>query len=89
MQPIMPLAPWVVTEKTTPHRMIEQMAEAMKSGHLVNDLLMAKASALRMETERRSLPQVASALRCWHHFAVAVLGYLSSRTLPLCGECGR
>ena len=36
----------------------------------------------KLETQRRSLPQVASALRCWHRFAVDVLSYDESATLP-------
>ena len=35
-----------------------------------------------METQRRSLPQFAAGLRCWHHFAVGVLDYTDTATLP-------
>ena len=58
------------------------MAAACADGAPVEEVLLARASALRMEGKRKSLPQVAAALRCWHAFAAEVLGYPESATLP-------
>ena len=66
----------------TPATTIQAMGAATQRGVPVGDLLVAKAGALRMETKRKSLPAVGSALRCWHAFAVAVLAYEAGQTMP-------
>ena len=68
--------------KSLPAATIQALSTAQNQGVPVVDMLAAKASMLRMETKRRSLPAVASALRCWHAFATAVLSYEDGKTLP-------
>ena len=46
------------------------------------ELLQTRAAALRLESRRSSLPQIASALKCWHAFSIAVLQVPAHRTLP-------
>ena len=69
-------------DNSLPASSIRALGEAHKQGAPVGELLAAKAATLRLETKRRSLPQVASALRCWHAFATAVLSYENGDTLP-------
>ena len=68
--------------KSVPAATIQALSAAQNQGVPVVDMLSAKASMLRLETKRRSLPAVASALRCWHAFATAVLAYDGGETLP-------
>ena len=66
----------------TPATTIQALGAASQRGVPVSDLLVAKAGMLRLETKRKSLPAVASALRCWHAFATAVLAYEAGQTMP-------
>ena len=70
--------------KGGPRQTTAQLAAAVKSGQgmMVTAFLGQRELELKMETQRRSLPQVASALRCWHRFAVDLLSYGEEATLP-------
>lgn len=50
-------------------------------------VLEARAAELKTQTQRKSLPSVASGLRCWHSFANQVLQYRDEETLP--PKCAR
>ena len=70
--------------KSGPRQTTAQLAAAVKSGQgmMVTAFLGQRELELKLETQRRSLPQVASALRCWHRFAVDLLSYGEEATLP-------
>jgi len=70
--------------KSGPRQTTAQLAAAVKSGQgmMVTAFLAQRELEVKMETQRRSLPQVASALRCWHRFAVDLLSYGEEATLP-------
>ena len=54
-------------------------------------LLEQKERELRLENQRKSLPQVASGLRCWHAFGTALLDYDERRcrqTVQRTSACG-
>ena len=70
--------------RTGPRATTQKLAEAVKTGRglEVTAFLDSREQALKLETQRRSLPQVASGLRAWHAFAVGVLQYDPNATLP-------
>ena len=70
--------------RTGPRETTQKLAEAVKTGRglEVTAFLDSREQTLKLETQRRSLPQVASGLRAWHAFAVGVLHYDPSATLP-------
>ena len=67
-----------------PRAATDQLAAARSSGQgeQVKALLSQRELQLRLAQQRKSLPQVASGLRCWHGFATRVLGYSEEATLP-------
>ena len=65
-----------------PHAATAALEAARDQGHDVLQLLDRRGAQLQLETRRRSLGSAASALRAWHGFAVAMLGYEAARTLP-------
>ena len=69
-----------VGSNSPPARAVVTLTAARARGAPIEQLLYARAATLRLETKRRSLPQVASALRLWHCFAQGVLGYASVET---------
>ena len=69
-------------ERSTPSSAVQSLVDAQDQGRPVTDVLRAKAVAYRLEARRLSRAQVASALRLWHQFAVHLLGYQPSATLP-------
>jgi len=60
------------------------LAEAVNAGRKdeVTRVLQLREDTLRLEAQRKSLPQVAAGLRCWHVFAASVLGYQEAATIP-------
>ena len=60
------------------------LAEAVSAGRKdeVTRVLQLREDTLRLEAQRKSLPQVAAGLRCWHVFAASVLGYQEAATIP-------
>ena len=66
----------------SPQQAIYALGSAEQRGGPMQELLRSRAAALRLESRRSSLPQVASALRCWHAFAVTVLHLPDGKTLP-------
>ena len=77
------LSQWdVPLEKGTPSSTVAALAAAQGHGEPVAQVLLAKAVANRLDCKRLSRAQVASALRLWHSFAVSVLAYDASCTLP-------
>ena len=65
-----------------PAAQIAAWAQAREAGHDVLELLGAKSEALRREPLLRNAKSIASGLRAWHSFAVWVLGYCATLTLP-------
>ena len=72
----------VPTRKGTPTAMVAALAAAQQQGEPVQQVLLAKAAANRLDCKRASKSQVASALRLWHSFAVEVLAYDPAVSLP-------
>ena len=50
--------------------------------HDARQMLELRAATLKARAQRKSLPSVASGLRCWRHFAESVLQYNAAHTLP-------
>ena len=71
-------------ERPGPRATTVALAKARAAGKAaqVIRLLEQKEHELRLENQRKSLPQVASGLRCWHAFATALLDYDEKATLP-------
>ena len=77
------LVQWdVPIDKGTPTATVAALAAAQVQGEPVAQVLLAKAAANRLDSRRLSRPQVVSALRLWHNFAVTVLSYDPECTLP-------
>ena len=76
------MSDWATDSKPTPAKLIAGMAAAQSAGVPVEEVLLAKAATLRLESKRKSLAPVAAALRCWHAFASGVLNYNEDTTLP-------
>ena len=70
--------------RTGPRATTVALAKARARGEstTIMRFLEQKEHELRMETQRKSLPQVASGLRSWHAFATCILDYDESATLP-------
>lgn len=66
----------------TPMQAVRAVASSQRDGHDVSGLLGRSAALVKCETQRRSGASVSSGLRCWHAFAVSVLGYPETGTLP-------
>ena len=73
-----------ITKEDTskPRRLIGKLAEAKRAGKDVSAILQDKAMLIKMESSRKNLPSVASGLRAWHAFAVALKGYKEEASLP-------
>ncbi len=65
-----------------PRQAVAMLGDARREGKNVLQVLDDSEQALRLETVRKSLPQVAAGLKCWHMFAVDVLEYDDCATLP-------
>ena len=65
-----------------PAQAVASLARAANRGVDVQGILSETAGVTKLETQRLSGPSVASGLKCWHMFAVAVLGYSPECTLP-------
>jgi len=65
-----------------PGEVIQALGMARARGADVAGLLKARKEALLLETQRKSLPSVAAGLRCWHAYAVHLLGYDEEASLP-------
>ena len=65
-----------------PQQAIQALSAAKKRGLEVDDVLCGMADNVLIETNRKSLPSVASGLRAWHSFATEVLSYPEEATLP-------
>ena len=68
--------------KLKPLDVIHKLAAASARGSQVADVLDLKVRQLKDESARSSHASIASALKCWHAFAVSVLGYNAESTLP-------
>ena len=77
------LKQWEVpVDKGTPAANVTALANARSQGQPVEQVLLARAAANRLDCKRSSRAQVTSALRLWHQFAVNVLAYSPEGTLP-------
>jgi hypothetical protein len=65
-----------------PAKAVASLASAASRGVKVQEILSESAGLTKLETQRLSGPSVSSGLKCWHTFAVAVLGYSPECTLP-------
>ena len=66
-----------------PRQAVAQLARITTADSMaVQSALRLRAQRLRLETQRNSLPSVASGLRAWHAFAVSVLKYEEGESLP-------
>jgi len=65
-----------------PRAMVLALARAAENGGDVVTHLAAQSQLRRLETQRGSLPSMASALRTWHGFACGVLRYEADVSLP-------
>jgi hypothetical protein len=67
-----------------PRTAIRTMAVAKQRGQAreVLEALANREQELRLQIQRKSLPQVASGLRAWHEFATNVLDYDPQATIP-------
>ena len=70
--------------RSGPRETTHRLAAARQAGKgaEVTAFLEQHEQVLKLETQRRSLPQVASGLRAWHFFAVTVLDYQEEATIP-------
>jgi hypothetical protein len=57
-------------------------AKQRGKGAEVEALLDARVLEMRLQQQRKSLPQVACGLKSWHMFATAILGYQDEAILP-------
>jgi len=67
-----------------PRAVTEAMAVAKQKGQtkMVQEALADREEEIRLQGQRKSLPQVAAGLRAWHGFAVTVLNYDDAATIP-------
>ena len=72
-------------EPSTPRERIAALGGLDRAERV--QLLEARVATLKLTTQRKSLPSVASGLRCWHAFATSVLSYRETDTLP--PKCAR
>ena len=76
------LVPGGLASTLRPMQGIRGAEAAAVRGLPITALLEQQVLLLKQETQRKSMPSVASGLRAWHHFAVGVLAYPESQTLP-------
>ena len=73
-------------EELGPRATVKQLTTAINGGKLsaaeVRQALIDKVRGQTLQAKSRSLGTLKSALRAWHVFAVAILGYLSSQSFP-------
>ena len=69
-----------------PRKAVQELAAAQQCGHSVECLLADRAVVMRIESAKKSLPSIRSALKCWHEFATLVLAYPAGSTLPPRGD---
>jgi len=65
-----------------PRTSIAAMASALDNGLALSELRQRETTLLMCDAAPKSLPQIASALRCWHSFAIQVLGMAPDKTFP-------
>ena len=64
-----------------PRKAVHQLAVARGHGYDVENLLVDRASIMRIESAKKSLPSIRSALNSWHEFATLVLNYNEESSL--------
>ena len=66
----------------TPRDGIRVLASVVQDGTPIDRLTGVAVQAAMVQAAPKSLPQIASGLRCWHRFAVDVLNMPADVTLP-------
>ena len=66
----------------TPAHGVQVLAAAIRQGTSVSTLAEAVVYKSMLDSAPRSLPRIASGLRCWHRFAIEVLNLQPLETLP-------